>query len=163
MKKYRVAIGLVMVIAIYLVLNLFFPMDGYYFDIDDARSKDEDYREVYQSYDYMFTWEKEGEVVDFLITDQSLQLIKIDIKKRLNKPSYSIRGYSAAPISQYIEEFHDENDYHWNSTDKLTSPYLFEWCIVSKTFNEQNDKEKAYDFSYDGEDYCLCYREPSNN
>ena len=141
------------VIALFLVsLTACGTIDGYYYNVDDARKENKAYKEA----DYIFTEEAEDVITDFVLKDHILYIIEIDCQKAINKVKYSIRAEHRYAIEEHIYVFNKEPKYNWTNSTKL-SLKEYNWCIVSEEFNKNNDKLPSFNFIYDNESYDLCY------
>lgn len=153
MKKQILAIVLVVTCAIGLVSTGCKSFDGYYSDLDKARGESE----IYDGCNYLFTKELDDAVVDFIIKDETFNIIEIDIKNAGVNPSYRIKLTSSFILDESIYRFEESNEYNWHNSTKL-SQIKYEWCIVTKSFNDVKDALPCFEFKYKGSLYCLCCR-----
>ncbi len=127
-------------------------IDGYHYDLDDARSESK----LYNNYDYIFTKEQENAVIDFIIKGDELHIVQLKAVKRFSKPRYRVRDTSSYIIQQSISRCENADDYYWTNSTKLTV-VNFDWCIVTKDFNITHSNYPSFEFQYGGVEYSLCY------
>ena len=127
-------------------------IDGYHYDLDDARSESK----LYNDYDYIFTKEQENAVIDFIIKGDELHIVQLKAVKRFSKPRYRVRDTSSYIIQQSISRCKKADDYYWTNSTKLTV-VNFDWCIVTKNFNITHSNYPSFEFQYGGVEYSLCY------
>lgn len=127
-------------------------IDGYHYDLDDARSESK----LYNDYDYIFTKEQENAVIDFIIKGDELHIVQLKAVKRFSKPRYRVRDTSSYIIQQSISRCENADDYYWTNSTKLTV-VNFDWCIVTKDFNITHSNYPSFEFQYGGVEYNLCY------
>lgn len=127
-------------------------IDGYHYDLDDARSESK----LYNNYDYIFTKEQENAVIDFIIKGDELHIVQLKAVKRFSKPRYRVRDTSSYIIQQSISRCENADDYYWTNSTKLTV-VNFDWCIVTKDFNITHSNYPSFEFQYGGVEYNLCY------
>lgn len=139
-------------VSLLFMLSSCITSDCYYSNLDDARNE----KEQYKDYDYLFTVETEDAIIDFIIQDNILYIVGIDVIYQNNSPKYYAKEVSSRFIDDYIYEFNQKNKYNWNYSSKLTIKE-YRWCIVSEYFNNSNDNLVSFDFYYNNELYSLCY------
>ena len=135
-----------------LVLSSCKTFDGYYYNLEKARSE----KKFYQDSDYIFTKNLDESIIDFVIKEHVLHIVEFKVNDEKGNTKYKVRHSSSYAIEEAIYRFEEFNDYNWVTTSKL-SINTFSWCIVSKDFNANNDKLSSFEFTYNDILYCLCY------
>lgn len=123
--------------------------DGYSFSIEDARKSESFYNE----YDYIFTVEQENRIVDFLIYDDYVRVIKIDCKEKKNKKLYEIKNKSTFLISESLLCSEVQREDAWTKTSNF--PFQVEWMILPKT---TESLQEGFCFIYNDIECMLLYR-----
>lgn len=150
MKKFFMALFLLILFS--LVLNSCKTFDGYYYDLEEARSQ----KKFYQNSDYLFTKDLDETIVDFVVKEHVLHIVEIEFCTEKENTKYRVKHSSSYALEEAIYRFEQFNDYHWIKTSNL-SLNTFSWCIVSKDFNSKNDNFSSFEFAYKDISYCLCY------
>ena len=126
--------------------------DGYYYDLEEARSE----KSFYENSDYLFTKDLENTIIDFVVKEHVLYIVEIDSKDLTATTKYRVKHSSSFSIEENIYMFEQSNEHNWKSSSKL-SLKEYSWCIVSKEFNDDYNDYPSFEFKYEGESYCLCY------
>ena len=155
-------IGLTVTAALLFILNLAVlftllscpgrTLDGYYYNLEDARSA----KAFYNDADSVFTNDIDGGMVDFVIKNQQFHIVEIDMRGTEENTKYRIKATRSLEIEEEISRFNQAKDYHWTETRLIPS----QWCIVSKEFNDENRQFPSFDFVFQNESYSLCYQNP---
>ena len=143
---------LISVIILAFMFNFFAcsrTIDGYFYELDDARNEEQKY---YEQYDYLFTAEEEGIIIDFIIDGDQLHIVKIEITERDSNRLYWARSISTS----FIHNSEKNTEYEWNTTSNFVKQV--EWLIVSKEFNESHNNYQGFNFVYNDKQCVLCYR-----
>ena len=128
--------------------------NGYYYDISDARSAEKFYTDSC----YVFTKESEEVIVDFILKKDTIHVVEIEIINQEKSPKYKVKHSASFYMEEAVSQFEQSQTYNWRKSSKL-SLKEFEWCIVSKEFDLENNKSSSFEFTYKDNSYCLCYRE----
>lgn len=150
MKK--IVSSLFLLVFLSFVLSSCVTFDGYYYDLEKARSQ----KKCYQNSDYLFTKELDKTIIDFVIKEHVLHIVEIKVKNEKGNNKYQVKHSSSYAIEEAILKFDQINDYHWTMMSNL-SLNTFSWCVVSKDFNCNNDNFASFEFLYKDISYCLCY------
>ena len=143
---------LISVIILAFMFNFFAcsrTIDGYFYELDDARNEEQKY---YEQYDYLFTAEEEGIIIDFIIDGDQLHIVIIEITERDSNRLYWARSISTS----FIHNSEKNTEYEWNTTSNFVKQV--EWLIVSKEFNESHNNYQGFNFVYNDKQCVLCYR-----
>ena len=135
------------------VLSSCKTFDGYYYDLEKARSQ----KKFYQNSDYLFTKDFDESIVDFVIKEHVLHIVEIKVYNTEENTKYQVKHSSSYALEEAIYKFEQSNDYNWITTSNL-SLNTISWCIVSKDFNCKNDNSSSFEFAYKDISYCLCYK-----
>lgn len=127
---------------------------GYYYSLEEARGEKENY---YENSDYIYTICLDTAIVDFIIKEDTLNIVEIEKRKAEYNPEYQIKTSSLFSLEEQIYIFKELQSYNWTYSTKF-SLANYSWCIVSSDFNYNNDNVPSFEFQYDGELYCLCYQ-----
>lgn len=125
--------------------------DGYYYDLEKARSSEND---IYSQYNQLFTVEYSGGMIDFVIKDDSLHIVQI--LTRNDNTQFCVKSHITYRVSECLSGSKSKNQYDWLYSTALESQQ-YRWCIVEKSFNEQNLNIKAFEFAYQDTLLHLCY------
>ena len=147
MKKILISLIVVTLIICLCACNKTF--DGYYYNLEDARNEEQKY---YEQYDYLFTAEEEGIIIDFIIDGDQLHIVKIEITERNSNRLYWARSISTS----FIHNSEKNTEYEWNTTSNFVKQV--EWLIVSKEFNESHNNYQGFNIVYNDKQCVLCYR-----
>lgn len=155
MKKSTIIISVYALIGIviFCFLNTVISFNGYYQDADTARLAEE----LYLGDKQIFSIKLEDEILDFVIKDELLYIVKIDCKESRWNTRYRVRSKETRPIDSIIDSFMQEKSYNWKTLTKFMTKEQIKWCIVSDNFNLQNDQFHAFEFEYKNNTYHLCY------
>ena len=153
MKKRIVSIVL---FAILFVVSVIFSgcattFDGYYYDLEKARCSESD---IYNQYDQLFTVEYAVGMIDFVIQDDSLHIVQI--LARNDNTQFYVKAHSTYRVSECLHGSKSKNQYDWLCSTAL-EPQQYRWCIVEKSYNEQNLNIEAFEFAYQDTIVHLCY------
>ena len=153
-----IGITIVMILSVILsgcsIQDGTFSVGAYRNDLDKARASEQ---HIYEQYDYWFTKEHGDIVSDFVIYNDTLNIVQFLIRRTINKKKqYKCRSIGAYPISFYLNSSNASGKYEWEDPDMFIRG--FSWCIVDKTFNEEHDNYPAFEFNYRGQDLHLCYK-----
>ena len=151
MKKILISLIVVTLIICLCACNKTF--DGYYYNLEDARNEEQKY---YEQYDYLFTAEEEGIVVDFIIDGEQINIISFRTREHTDNTQYRLTHIHSTVLSYNINSFKDENQYVWEKEGLWEN--LLEWSIVTEAFNKSHDNYKGFRFSYNENEFYLCYR-----
>jgi hypothetical protein len=147
MKKLLISLIVVTLIICLCACNKTF--DGYCYNLEDARNEEQKY---YEQYDYLFTAEEEGIIIDFIIDGDQLHIVKIEITERDSNRLYWARSISTS----FIHNSEKNTEYEWNTTSNFVKQV--EWLIVSKEFNQSHNNYQGFNFVYNDKQCVLCYR-----
>ncbi len=150
MKKFLIASFLLILFS--FVLSSCMTFDGYYYDLEKARSQ----KKFYQNLDYLFTKDLDETIIDFVIKEHVLHIVEIKVYNEKENTKYQVKHSSSYALEEAIYRFEQFDDYNWITTSNL-SLSTFSWCIVSKDFNCNNDNFSSFEFAYKDISYCLCY------
>lgn len=124
---------------------------SYYKNIDDAREE----KSFYKDADYLFSEDLDEAVIDFVIKDDVLHIVYIDIDNSIGGKMYRTKQCSSFSLEEALYTFNLYNEYDWTTTSNLSS-FPISWCIVSKNFNP-DDNLSFFEFTYENKSYHLCY------
>lgn len=125
--------------------------DGYYYDLEKARCSEDD---IYNQYNQLFTVECAGGMIDFVIQNDSLHIVQI--LARNNNTQFYVKAHTTYRVSECLNASKSKNQYDWLYSTAL-EPQQYRWCIVEKSYNEQNLNVKAFEFAYQDTFLHLCY------
>lgn len=151
MKKFLISVIIVTLIICFCSCNKTF--DGYYYNLEDARNEEQKY---YEQYDYLFTAEEEDILVDFIIDGEQINIISFRTRERNDKIQYRLTDIHSTILSYNINSFKDENQYVWEKEGLWEN--LLEWSVVTEEFNKSHNNYKGFSFSYNENEFFLCYR-----
>ena len=123
--------------------------DGYYYSVENAKNSES----FYNQYDYIFTIEKENQIIDFIIDGNYMRIIKIECKEGKDSLLYKIRNKSTFLINEILAYSDTYEEQVWIKTGNY--PFQVEWSVSYKT-TEKN--EEGFDFTYNGMECVLLYR-----
>lgn len=141
-------------ISLILLLSLVFAscsttFDGYSYSIESVRNSES----CYEKYDYIFTAEQENFIADFLISGDSIRIIKIDRKEKNDKVLYKIKNKSTFTISESLNNSKVQGDDAWIKTGNY--PFQVEWMIATENTDGLQD---GFKFIYNDTECVLLYR-----
>lgn len=142
--------------ALLFVISIIFSgcattFDGYYYDLEKARFSEND---IYNQYDQLFTIEYAGGMIDCVVQDDSLHIVQI--LTRNGNTQFYVKTRTTYRISECLSGSKSKNQYDWLHSTAL-EPQQFHWCLVEKSYNEQNLNIEAFEFSYQDTLVHLCY------
>ena len=149
MKKIKF-FGLLFVISI-IFSGCATTFDGYYYDLEKARYSE---NHIYSKYDQLFTVDYAGGMIDFVIQDNSLHIVHI--LARNDNTQFYVKAHATYRVSVYLNISKSKNQYNWVYSTAL-APKQYRWCIVEKSYNEQNLNIEAFEFAYQDTFVHLCY------
>ena len=149
MKKIK-SIGLLFIISL-IFSGCATTFDGYYYDLEKARGSKNSF---YNQYDKLFTVEYAGGMIDFIIQNDSLHIVQI--LTRNDNTQFYVKAHTTYHISECLNGSKSKNQYDWLSSTAL-EPQQYRWCIVEKSYNEQNFNIEAFEFAYQDTIVHLCY------
>ena len=149
MKKIKF-FGLLFVISV-IFSGCATTFDGYYYDLEKARCSE---NEIYNQYDQLFTVEYAGGMIDFVIQDDSLHMVHI--LARNDNTQFYVKAHITYRVSECLNSSKSKNQYEWLCSTAL-EPQQYRWCIVEKSYNEQNLNIEAFEFAYQDTFVHLCY------
>jgi|GEM_PF-3597292 len=142
-------------------------MSGYYYDIDDLREDiDRDNKKFststyYENCDYLFSKDFDDIVVDFVIRDDQIAIVRINCKEESGRKKFGLLSSSSSSLDNIISRAGSENDYVWHkvmpglaSTKDSTQ---VKWCVVSEASWLYDEKYGSFAFEYNGENYYILY------
>lgn len=149
MKKVKF-FGLLFVISL-IFSGCATTFDGYYYDLEKARCSEND---IYNQYDQLFTVKYVGGMIDFVIQDDSVHIVQILVRN--DNTQFYVKARSTYLISECLKGSKYKNQYDWLNSTAL-EPQQYRWCIVEKSYNEQNLNIEAFEFVYQNTFVHLCY------
>lgn len=120
--------------------------------MEKARCSEND---IYNQYDQLFTVEYAGGMIDFVIQDDSLHIVHI--LTRNDNTQFYVKSRITYRVSECLNSSKSKNQYHWLYSTAL-EPQQYQYCIVEKSYNEQNLNIEAFEFSYQDTLVHLCYK-----
>ena len=124
--------------------------DGYSYSLEDERKSEK----VYNSYDYFFTAEQDNVIVDFLIRDGLLHIVKIDCKEQGSKTVYKVKSTASYSVVEALAYFEKTGKVHWVQTGKF--PAQVEWTIVTENVPDAQQADEGFEFFYN-DTLCILY------
>lgn len=92
-------------------------------------------------------------MIDFVIQDDSLHIVQI--LTRNNNTQFYVKTRITYHVSECLNGSKYKNQYDWLYSTIFEQQYR--WCIVEKSYNEQNLNIEAFEFAYQGTFVHLCY------
>ena len=89
MKKFLIASFLLILFS--FVLSSCMTFDGYYYDLEKARSQ----KKFYQNLDYLFTKDLDETIIDFVIKEHVLHIVEIKVYNEKENTKYQVKHSSS--------------------------------------------------------------------
>lgn len=153
MKKTKL---IILVATIALLLSSCSTFDGYYYSLEDARTKDQ-YAKYYDNENLIFSKSLDNGIIDFIIDDDSLHIMCIVKKSKADKELFQIKTAASFMLNEQIQDFKDNEQYKFHDSTRLAA-LQYSWCIVTKQYNENNDNLDSFEFEHNNQLYHLCIK-----
>lgn len=154
-----------------IVYNIKYPHDlfgGYYYNLDDLRTeidndnkKDPDMSIYYDNYTYLFSKDFDDVIVDFVIRDDQIAIVRIECKNNGPTRKYRLLSSASPTLSRIIDLSESKGGYDWHKVmpgllSKSSSTQI-QWCIVSEASGLCDGKYDSFSFQYNSETYYILY------
>jgi len=155
-----------------IVYDIKHPHDlfgGYYYRLDDLRADiDDDHKKshkpmplCYENYTYLFSKDFGDIIVDFVIREDQLAIVRIDCKGNGTTRKYRMLSTSCSPLDSIIESAEFNGGYDWDKVfpgllSKSSSTQV-QWCIVSESSGLCDGTYDSFTFQYNNETYYILY------
>lgn len=150
MKKILMAVVALLLALILVSCGTTF--DGYSYSIEDAR-KGEEY---YNKYDSIFTAKQDHHIIDFIIFQDYLRIVKFDCQMQNDNNLYKVKSKSQYSISESLAIAEASSEDRWVKTGNL--PVQVEFLISSNESNKSRPETNSFEFVYNNMKCTLVYR-----
>lgn len=151
MKKRQSFFSLIVILGLIVLVSCNRTMDDYYYDLEEARKAES----CYDVSDYLFTIQMNDKVVDFIVNDETLCVVKIDCRERLKK-QYNVKSVGVYSLEDALHYSKVHESPHWVKTGNFQVP--IEWSFITEEIFSLNPTSSSFEVAYNGEIHYLCYR-----
>lgn len=147
-----------------IIDNIKHPHDlnGYYYNIDDLRQSIDKFNQrfdmpiYYENNDYLFSKDFGDIIVDFVIRENQIAVVRINCKSSGDKIKYGELSSSYGTLDSDIKRADTGTQIWYKVIPGLASPAgstKVQWCIVSEGYEEYD----SFEFEYNGKTYYIIY------